>query len=108
MRVPVRLLRTFLLLSLALFTLPRMSAAQVPNYDSFYAFGDSLADNGNDLITTKALGIDPPAPPSTSPHRTYFAGRFSNGPVAFEYLWQRLSGQAPGSPNGLKPFLGAP
>lgn len=77
-------------------------------FDSLYVFGDSLADNGNDFILSRALGADPPAPPSLSPHRTYFNGRFSNGPVEFEYLWQRLSGQAPGTRNGLRAFLDFP
>ena len=33
----------------------------------------------------------------------YYLGRFPNGPVAFEYLWERLTGQAPGSPGSLQP-----
>ena len=87
---------------------PSASAVQVRTYDSFYAFGDSLADTGNVLITSQRLGIDPAPPPSATPHRTYYRGRFSNGPVAFEYLWQLVSGKAPESPGGLKPFLAAP
>jgi phospholipase/lecithinase/hemolysin len=82
--------------------------AQVPNFDALYVFGDSLADNGNDLVISKLLGSDPAVPPSVSPHRTYFQGRFSNGYVGVEYLWQGLSGQAPGSTKGLKPFLSQP
>ena len=107
MRVPARLLRMFSALLLMLFLLPLTMSAEGPRFDSLYVFGDSLADIGNDLILSKALGADPAIPPSTSPHRTYFAGRFSNGPVGFEYLWQLLSGEAPGSPNGLKPSLAA-
>jgi phospholipase/lecithinase/hemolysin len=77
-------------------------------YDSLYVFGDSLADNGNVWLASLALRTDPAPPPSISPHRAYFNGRFSNGPVAFEYLWQFLSGQAPGTPRGLRPFLQFP
>jgi phospholipase/lecithinase/hemolysin len=101
-----QLVRFVLLLSLCLF--PSLAAAQIPQFDSFFVFGDSLADNGNVLIQTRALGMDPPVPPSKTPHRTYFEGRFSNGYIGFEYLWQRLTGYAPGSPRGVKPFLAAP
>src|SRR6187200_2827463 len=94
------------LVALLLFCLlPSIAAAQVPQFDSFYVFGDSLADNGNILAQTRAMRMDPPVPPSVSPHRTYFDGRFSNGYIAWEFLWQRLSGHRPGSPYGLKPFL---
>jgi phospholipase/lecithinase/hemolysin len=57
-------------------------------YDAFYVFGDSLSDTGNDFLLTQAGPIA--IPPSESPRRTYFRGRFSNGPVAFEYLWGLL------------------
>ena len=43
---------------------------------NFYAFGDSLVDNGN---TPKLTGIDYPPPP-------YYENRFSNGPVWAEYF----------------------
>jgi len=43
---------------------------------SFYAFGDSLVDNGN---IPKLTGLDYPPPP-------YVGNRFSNGPVWAEYL----------------------
>jgi phospholipase/lecithinase/hemolysin len=87
---------------------PNASAVQFRAYDSFYAFGDSLADIGNVLITSQRLGADPAPPPSTSPHRTYYRGRFSNGPVAFEYLWQLVSGNPPESKGGLTPVMAAP
>lgn len=64
--------------------------AETPRFDAMYVFGDSLSDNGNDLILTKLMGISPAIPPSETPHRTYFQGRFSNGPVAFEYLWRMI------------------
>ncbi len=44
-------------------------------------FGDSLSDSGNSFALTG--GIIPPAPP-------YYSGRFSNGPVALEYLAEDL------------------
>jgi phospholipase/lecithinase/hemolysin len=77
-------------------------------FTAFYAFGDSLVDNGNDFILTQRVGLQPAIPPSTSPHRAYFDGRFSNGPVAFEYLWQLLSGATPGTADGLMPLLQDP
>ena len=93
---------------LVLCLLPSIAAAQIPQFENFYVFGDSLADNGNVLIQSAAAGLEPPVPPSATPHRTYFDGRFSNGSIGFEYLWQRLTGHAPGSALGLKPFLAAP
>lgn len=85
---------------------PATAGAQSPpRYDAFYTFGDSLGDTGNALIVTKLLRMAPAVPPSESPHKTYFEGRFSNGPVAFEYLWWMLQEQPSGSPNGLRPFL---
>ena len=100
---------SFKLVALVVFCLlPSIAAAQVPQFDSFYAFGDSLADTGNILQQSKSMRMDPPVPPSVTPHRTYFDGRFSNGYIAFEFLWERLSGHRPGSFRGLKPFLEAP
>jgi phospholipase/lecithinase/hemolysin len=95
-------------LTLAVIALTAVTAAEGTTYDSFYVFGDSLADNGNVFLETKALGMNPAVPPSESPHRTYFSGRFSNGPIAFEYLWGMLSGQPADSPGGLQPFLASP
>jgi phospholipase/lecithinase/hemolysin len=105
-RTTLSLFRLVALLVIGL--LPSTAAAQIPQFDCFYVFGDSLADNGNVLIQTAALGIDPPVPPSANPHRTYFNGRFSNGYIGFEYLWQRLSGHEPDTALALKPFLAAP
>ena len=95
----VRLIATLALL------LPASAPAQIPQFDSFYVFGDSFVDNGNLFLLTKALGMEPAVPPSEHPNQTYFEGRFSNGYVEFEYLSHRLSGHAPGSGRGLEPFL---
>ena len=97
-----------LIVLLIVFLFPSIAAAQIPQFDSFYVFGDSLVDNGNILIQTTAMRMEPPVPPSTTPHQTYFQGRFSNGYTAAEFLWERLGGGKPGSPQGLKPFLAAP
>lgn len=88
--------------------LPSVASAQVPHFDSLYVFGDSLADNGNVLIQSESLGAKPPVPPSASPHRTYFKGRFSNGYVEFEYLWQRLTGKPLDGADALTPSLASP
>jgi phospholipase/lecithinase/hemolysin len=93
---------------LAFCLLPSIGGAQVPQFDSLYVFGDSIADTGNIFMQTKAMRMNPPVPPSVTPHQTYFDGNFSNGYMAFEFLWERLSGHRPGSPRGLKPFLEAP
>ena len=73
----------------AIFAFPASWAAS-PKNDAFYVFGDSLSDTGNDIILTNAQLIFPAIPPSEKPHRTYFNGRFSNGPVSVEYLWRLL------------------
>ena len=82
-------LRCFVLLCLCSFVV-QTALAEAPRFDAMYVFGDSLSDNGNDFILDKLLGANPAVPPSESPHRTYFQGRFSNGPVAFEYLWRLI------------------
>ncbi len=57
------------------------SSMAVAGYSSIVAFGDSLSDNGNLFRITGHLF--PPSPP-------YFDGRFSNGPVAVEYMADAL------------------
>jgi phospholipase/lecithinase/hemolysin len=108
MRVSAKLLRGCGVLLCALLVIAGTTISGDQRYDSLYIFGDSLADNGNDFILTKLLGANPAAPPSVSPHKAYFNGHFGNGPVEFEYLWQRLSGQAPGTRNGVRAFLEFP
>ena len=83
---------------------PSIVSAQIPEFDAFYVFGDSLADNGNILIQTRAMGEEPPVPP----FQMYFEGRFSNGQVGFEYLWQLLRSHPADPPDVLAPFLAAP
>jgi phospholipase/lecithinase/hemolysin len=87
---------------LALIAEPATLEAQAPKYDAFFTFGDSLSDTGNLWLLTKAVGQDPAIPPSVSPHMTYFQGRFSNGPVAFEYLWDLMTSNTGGD---VTPFL---
>ena len=55
-------------------------AAQATTYSDVIVYGDSLSDNGNLYAATG--GLVPQAP--------YYNGRFSNGPVAVEYLSQSL------------------
>lgn len=81
----------YLSLICASLVLPHASSAEVPRFDAMYVFGDSLSDTGNDLILSKLMGLKPAIPPSQTPNKTYFKGRFSNGPVAFEYLWGSIS-----------------
>lgn len=92
-------------IALLLVVLPTMALAQPPGkgpsakapYELFVTFGDSLADTGNLYIMTEALGLTPAIPPAGA----YFDGRFSNGPVAFEYLWNEIRGRH----DALQPFL---
>ena len=65
-------------------------AAQ-PNYAAMYVFGDSLSDTGNDFAVTTAQHLVPAIPPSVMPYATYWQGRFTNGPVAVEYLWRLMA-----------------
>src|SRR4029450_3533278 len=68
--------------------------AKGAHFIHFFVFGDSISDTGNDFILSSALGAKPALPPSVSPNRTSFNGRFSNGPVAVEYLWGLLNSGA--------------
>jgi len=70
-----------------LFVLLATSNVSATHYNSLYAFGDSLSDIGSNPSATLSIynilggNCDPghPCPP-------YFDGRYSNGPVASEYL----------------------
>jgi phospholipase/lecithinase/hemolysin len=61
------------------------------NYPAMVVFGDSLSDTGNDFVATTAQQFTPAIPPSVTPYATYWQGRFSNGPVAVEYLWRLVA-----------------
>ncbi|MDB5849265.1 MAG: hypothetical protein JWP29_3017 [Rhodoferax sp.] len=65
-------------------------AAQ-PSYQAMVVFGDSLSDTGNDFAATTAQQMVPAIPPSVGQYATYWKGRFSNGPVAVEYLWRLVA-----------------
>lgn len=88
-RLAVTLLLAFLSTSATVGAQSNKGVAQV---DLFVTFGDSLGDTGNLYAMTKMLGMVPAIPPSDSPFQTYFEGRFSNGRVGFERLWDRLRG----------------
>ncbi|APW38385.1 hypothetical protein RD110_15270 [Rhodoferax koreense] len=79
-----------LCLPVVLLGLPAAWAGLLPNYSAMYAFGDSLSDTGNDFIATTPTTV-PAIPPSVTPYATYWKGRFTNGPVAVEYLWRLLA-----------------
>jgi phospholipase/lecithinase/hemolysin len=76
-------------------SLPALAA--LSTLSELFAFGDSLSDGGNSGLLTKSL-----LPPDGFPPVPYAGGRYSNGPVAAEYLWQRYN---PGSTD-FKPSLG--
>lgn len=104
----MKLPKVVLLVALLLLLPLAGTGKEVSRFDALFVFGDSLSDIGNDYIGSSGLGVVPAIPPSTSPHRTYFNGRFSNGPVAVEYLWWLLSLQPPGSAGALRPSLASP
>ncbi len=76
-----RFLSSAILILFALAPSPTMAGRGF--YSSIYVFGDSLSDVGNDYLFTGSI-----APPGGY----YDGGRFSNGPVAVEYLWKYLTG----------------
>jgi phospholipase/lecithinase/hemolysin len=86
----LRTLWRLLCLALCMVLLPAAWAGKV-SYPGFYVFGDSLSDTGNDYIVSGSMGMTPAIPPSATPYATYWQGRFSNGPVAAEYLWRLMA-----------------
>jgi len=77
--------------------LPVSANAALQELTNLYVFGDSLSDGGNSgLVSQLATGGAVTFPPSP-----YYNGRYSNGPVAVEYLWQAYN---PGSAS-FKPSL---
>ncbi|MBN8511343.1 MAG: SGNH/GDSL hydrolase family protein [Burkholderiales bacterium] len=77
---------------------PLASQAALNQLTGLYVFGDSLSDGGNSGLATQQYTSNPavvfPPPP-------YAGGRYSNGPVAVEQLWQRFN---PGN-TSFKPSL---
>lgn len=69
----------------------QMAWAGRSNYQEMYVFGDSLSDTGNSLVASSAQNLTPAIPPSRSPNASYWQGRFTNGPVAVEYLWDLMN-----------------
>ncbi len=90
-----RLLAAFL--AAATLAAPLPASAALTTLSDLFVLGDSLSDGGNSGLLTKEL-----LPPSGFPPLPYRNGRYSNGPVAVEYLWQRYN---PGS-TSFKPSLG--
>lgn len=66
---------------------PTAAWARISSLSKLFVFGDSLSDSGNSRAvsntTTSGTFTFPPAP--------YFEGRFSNGHVAAEYLWDAFN-----------------
>ena len=86
----MNLVRTSLAAVAIVLALTQPSFTEGQNYPShLIVFGDSLSDTGNDLIATSQFGLEIP------PLGMYYQGRFTNGPVAFEYLWSLLRDGAP-------------
>jgi phospholipase/lecithinase/hemolysin len=71
--------------------------ARISSLSNLFSFGDSLSDSGNSKsVSQSAKGFTfPPAP--------YDDGRFSNGPVAVEYLWQLFNPGSTAFNNSLSP-----
>lgn len=61
--------------------------AGIASLNQLYVFGDSLSDSGNSFEISLDAGSFPPI----FPPPPYFGGRFSNGLVAAEYLWQAFN-----------------
>jgi phospholipase/lecithinase/hemolysin len=61
--------------------------AGVSKLSQLYVFGDSLSDSGNSFEISLDAGSFPPI----FPPPPYAGGRFSNGLVAAEYLWQAFN-----------------
>ncbi|MGH8664548.1 MAG: SGNH/GDSL hydrolase family protein [Burkholderiales bacterium] len=65
-----------------------LAAGKAGAFSELVVFGDSLSDNGNVYRLTQGYSNNPLLP--FPPDRLYADGRQSNGPVAVEYLSQRL------------------
>jgi len=71
--------------------------ARISSLSNLFSFGDSLSDSGNSKsVSQSAKGFTFPPAPSDD-------GRFSNGPVAVEYLWQLFNPGSTAFNNSLSP-----
>ena len=61
-------------------------ASQAGPYSGIYVFGDSLSDGGSVFSLSSAIHAVNPAFPITPGAPADFGGRWSNGPVAVDYL----------------------
>jgi phospholipase/lecithinase/hemolysin len=84
MKIRIKIVRLFLLAALQLGAAGGIHAAA---FSGIFAFGDSLTDTGN---TSLASG-------GASPGASYYAGRYSNGPVWIERMAYYLGMPAPAS-----------
>ena len=66
---------------------PSAAWARISSLSNLFVFGDSLSDSGN----SKAFSNAVTAGTVTFPPHPYIDGRFSNGLVAAEYLWQAFN-----------------
>jgi phospholipase/lecithinase/hemolysin len=66
---------------------PSAAWARISSLSNLFVFGDSLSDSGN----SKAVSNGVTGGTITFPPAPYFDGRFSNGLVAAEYLWQAFN-----------------
>ncbi len=69
------------------------SPIDLTRFDSLFAFGDSLSDNGSaSHLAGLTLGlVDDPTPAS----KGYFQGRFSNGFNYVDQLYEEITGKSP-------------
>lgn len=81
---------------------PLPAQARIDRLESLFVIGDSVLDGGNAGLRTRIQSggsvVFPPPP--------YADGRFSNGPTAVEYLWNRFHPTDPffSAGNPLAPF----
>jgi phospholipase/lecithinase/hemolysin len=63
---------------------PLPASAGIIELSDLFVFGDSLSDAGNSGLRSQAFSGNPS---TVFPPAPYAGGRYSNGPVAVEYLW---------------------
>jgi outer membrane lipase/esterase len=94
-----------LLSALLVVSITLSGGARATAFSGIYVFGDSLSDSGSDLNLSSAIHSVNPAFPIVPGAPADLAGRFSNGPVAVEYLANILG--LPLTPHYVTPpFLG--